>query len=457
MSFLDYIKDFLNLNKNSTQIIVKDLNKVYGSKDALEVALYQDKVAVKSKEVIIQINGVEYKRITDDNGIAKLNIGLQPGKYYTTVSFSGDDVYKKCSGSAVVYVNPVLQVSDLNMDYGNGRFEVKTVDVNGNILVNVPVVFNVNGKDYKRVSDGNGVAGLKIGLNPGSYPVKVSSVNVMEGRTIVVNKLSTRMEGTDMVKAFSDKGSYQCAVYDSVGRVSGEVTINVNGKDYVKSADGEGLYKLGIGLAPGEYKVTAKFDGDLTHSGSSVVNTIKVNEDPVVSSKLNNYLTSTGCAGMGQCTPYYCACNSLQQCFYRLTGIQVSESTIAKVAGTTSNGTGHEGINTAVAWFNRKYDKNIKIEWHNFSDLGWDGLEKCMKNGAVFCHLKYRRTSSSAGYGHYEVPYKISGDNIKVLNSLGNRCNKPAYCGYIETRNKNTHKYYIQGISQKSVCYLYNG
>ena len=173
------------------------------------------------------------------------------------------------------------------------------------------------------------------------------------------------------------------------------------------------------------------------------------------SNNLHNYLTNKGCSGIGQCTPYYCACNSLQQCFYRLTGIQVSESTIASVASTTTAGTSHQGINTAVAWFNNKYNKNVKIEWYNFSDLGWDGLEKCMKNGAVFCHLKYRRTSTSAGYGHYEVPYQITGNNIKVLNSLGNRCNKPAYCGYIENRAKSTHKYYIQGISQKSIAYLH--
>lgn len=158
---------------------------------------------------------------------------------------------------------------------------------------------------------------------------------------------------------------------------------------------------------------------------------------------------------MGQCTPYYCACNSLQQAFYRLTHIHVSESTIASVAGTTTSGTGHQGINTAVAWFNRKYGQNIKITWKNFNDLGssdsarWNKLNQYASNGAVFCHILYRNK-----WGHYEVLKSVNGNNVTVLNSLGNRCNKPAYCGYIETRSKSNQRSYMRGISQQSVAIL---
>lgn len=174
--------------------------------------------------------------------------------------------------------------------------------------------------------------------------------------------------------------------------------------------------------------------------------------------KLHNYLTNKGCSGMGQCTPYNCACNSLQQGFYRLTGIHVSESTIARVAGTTTAGTGHQGINTAVAWFNRKYGQNIKITWKNFNDLGssnsarWDKLNQYATKGAVFCHILYRNK-----YGHYEVLKSVNGNNVTVLNSLGNRCSKPAYCGYIETRSKSNQLSYMRGISQPSVAILTKG
>ena len=175
--------------------------------------------------------------------------------------------------------------------------------------------------------------------------------------------------------------------------------------------------------------------------------------------KLHDYITTKGCSGMGQCTAYNCACNSLQQMFYRLTGIKVSESEIAKWAGTTTSGTDHQGINTAVAMFNKKYNKNVKIVWYNFKELGknskerWEKIKALMKKGALFFHLCYRGPN---GVGHYEG-IKSVGDSLKILNSLGDRCNYPAYCGYVETRERSTQEWYISGISQKSVAYLYNG
>lgn len=175
-------------------------------------------------------------------------------------------------------------------------------------------------------------------------------------------------------------------------------------------------------------------------------------------SGLNAYITSQGCSGMGQCTGYYCGCNSLQQCFYRLTGIKVAESTIASVAGTTTSGTDHAGLNTAVAWFNKKYGQNIKITWKNFSDLGssdterWKALQNYINKGAVFIHLYYRDQ-----WGHYEVPKDVSSDTCKILNSLGDSCGNGTYCGYIENRSRATEKRYIQGISQKSVAILTKG
>ena len=173
----------------------------------------------------------------------------------------------------------------------------------------------------------------------------------------------------------------------------------------------------------------------------------------------SNLLTSQGCSGIGQCNNYYCACNSLQQMFYKLTNKKVSEHTIATWCGTTTKGTDHKGIETGVAKFNKTYSKNLKVTWKNFSDLGSTKDERFLALGklmekedtALFCHLLYRNQ-----YGHYEVPQKVDTKNkqLKILNSLGSKCNAPSFCGYIETRSYSDQAEYISGVSQKSICII---
>ena len=102
--------------------------------------------------------------------------------------------------------------------------------------------------------------------------------------------------------------------------------------------------------------------------------------------------------------------------------------------------------------FNKKYNKNVKIEWYNFSELGFDKCKELMKKGALFFHLLYRNK-----WGHYETPKAIYDNTLDILNSLGDKCGSSSYCGYIENRTKGEQRSYINGISQKSVAYLYNG
>ena len=161
--------------------------------------------------------------------------------------------------------------------------------------------------------------------------------------------------------------------------------------------------------------------------------------------KLYPYITTPGGGKLGQRTGYSCGPHSLMQCIYRLTGIELSESELMAVCGTTSSGTGHDGLETGLAWFNRKYGYNLKMTWKNFSEVGWDKLQEHINNGAVFFHLLYRNQ-----WGHYEV----TKDNVlNVLNSLGSSCGN-GYCGYIESRSRATQQSYINGISQKSVCII---
>ena len=380
MSFIDLIKNLLGNNKRNATIYTKPLVKKYGGDEKLEVALYDGDKALANKVVTINVNGKDYARKTDNDGIARLNINLRPGFYTPLISFNDD------------------------------------------------------------------------------------SYNIVTAFTKVTVQCETRMEGTDINMTYQDGTMYQCAVYDDFGRVTvGDVDLTVNGKTYRRTSDVEGLYKLNINLSPGNYTITAKYLGDKFHLPSEVNNTIHIEPKPEPKPEpkkesfiLKPYITQQGGGRLGQVCGYSCGPHSLMQCIYRLTGIELSESTLMSVCGTTTSGTSHQGLATGLEWFNRKYGYNLKMTWKNKSELTWGEIQTLINNAALFFHLLYRRNGNN-GAGHYEVPQKVDGDSFKILNSLGSYCGYPAYCGYIETRSRSTQEYYIAGISQKSVCIISRG
>lgn len=375
MGFFDFLKELFTNNKKNAKLITYDLIKTYGEKGQLEVALYDGKTPLTGKQVKFNVNGIDYVRQTDSDGVARLNINLGPGEYTPLISFSDDE-----------------------------------------------------------------------------YNLETAFAHII----IKAQKKATRMEGTDVNMTYKDGTQYMCAVYDDAGRVGGSVTITVNNVPYVREIGSDGLAKLNINLNPGRYPVNSVFSGDDSHLASSVDNIIVVNEpepEPTPTpeptpAKLYPYITVQGGGKLGQTNGSRCGPHSLMQCIYRLTGIELSEATLASVCGTTSSGTNHQGLETGLAWFNKKYGYNLKMTWKNKSDLTWEEIQQAINNGALFFHLLYRKQ-----WGHYEV-IKSVGDTLTILNSLGSYCSYPAYCGYIENRSKSTQQSYINGISQKSVCII---
>ena len=701
MGFIDWIKQLLNNNKKYAKIMVQDLSKTYGDSTPLEIGLYEDDVPLTDKTVGIEINRKKYDRITDSNGIAKLNINLPVGEYDTHITFN-DPEYTHVKTFANVIVHPKITTDDLNMVEKDGsRYTAIVEDAKGNKLNGVKVYFKVNGRTYERPSE-NGVAGLNINLKAGDYTITTSCLDVVKNNTIHITKSSpvpegnhfgywifgkdmlnvnlqnfkdcgvtdlflnyyaitthgesrvvdwinqannfglrvhmwmqcfydgewhnpkdmdlsgkiaeakkyagmngvygvhldylrypgnayktdgateavnqfamkvreaignkflscaimpeseneyyygqdagalgricdvvipmqykgnydagaswlasttkmfsqmaniwsglqsyksdddptilsetelkndvdtcirngakgailfryglspnvpfptptpgekksTRMEGTDINMTYKDGTQYQCAVYDGDGRVAGTVNLTINGKTYPRTPDNEGLYKLNLNLPSGNYTINANYLGDNTHLPSSVTNNITINEPKPEPTQLWDYFTQQGGGYLGQKNSVNCGPHSLMQCIHRLTGEDVSEMTLASVCGTSSDGTDHQGLATGLAWFNREYGYNLKMEWKNFSEVGFEGTQQLIDNGACFHHIYYKNK-----WGHYEVPKWTGGDPIYVLNSLGDQCGD-GYCGYIEERSRSTHQSYINGISQKSVCII---
>lgn len=158
-----------------------------------------------------------------------------------------------------------------------------------------------------------------------------------------------------------------------------------------------------------------------------------------------------GCDAMGQNTSYYCGVCALQKVLFKF-GINVSQKALASYAGTTTKGTSHDGLRTAIEYVARKNNVKLKVQEYNFSDLGFEKLAKliCKPNVDAITHIKYRLE-----YGHYEKIRTIDLDKkeLQIMNSLGNRCGN-CYCGYIERRSFSIEQQYFKAISQKSILLI---
>ena len=175
--------------------------------------------------------------------------------------------------------------------------------------------------------------------------------------------------------------------------------------------------------------------------------------------------------GLGQKYSWDCSANALNQCLYKLSGKDISEDTLINVMGVTTNGVGHDGLNTGIAWFNKKYKTNYKVTWKNFSDMGKTTEERflalakliCKKDIAVLTHIGYANqgerpitSSSTTVFGHYEVLDKINTKDktVRALNSLGTKKSDGSYPGHLQDRKYGIQAYFARNTpgGQAALC-----
>ena len=148
-----------------------DLIKYYRNASQYTVKLIGDdgNPVGAGETVTFNINGVFYTRTTNESGIAKLNINLDPGQYIITAE------YRECKVSNTITVLPVLTAQDISMKYRDGsKFVATLVDGQGKPYPNQKIQFNINGVFYYRTTDNNGQSALNINLELGKYIITSS-------------------------------------------------------------------------------------------------------------------------------------------------------------------------------------------------------------------------------------------------------------------------------------------
>ena len=216
--------------------------------------------------VIFNINGVFYKKQTDDNGMAKLNINLRPGMYILTAMHPDALMY----GSNITVLSTIL-ANDVVKFFRNGtQYCAKFLDGCGSPLVNASVTFNINGVFYKKQTDDNGMARLNINLFPGEYILTAIHLNGEEKANII--KVLTTISAEDISLIENKSGVFVLKTHDGARNVS----ITINGVEYIVQTDDGGVATLNVSLSKGNHAVLSKN----LNSGEEIFNTIYVMEDP---------------------------------------------------------------------------------------------------------------------------------------------------------------------------------
>ena len=248
----------ITVNKKTFTLTADDLVKYYKGPESLTAKLVDSKGnPIAGADVTFNINGKDYIRKTNNEGIASMAINLGAGTYNVAVK------YNESSVNVTVTVKSTIMADNLVKMYQNAtRFYAKFLDSTGKALANSEVKFNINGVFYTKTTDKDGVADMGINLRPGNYIL--TAYNLANGEEKGVNiTVKSLIVQSDLTKYYLNASKFQATIYNKDGSlaVGKNVTFNINGVFYTKTTDSNGVASLGIALRPGEYTITTMFEG----------------------------------------------------------------------------------------------------------------------------------------------------------------------------------------------------
>lgn len=246
---------------------------------------------IAKQKVTVKINGKNYVRTTNAKGQASVKVKFNSLKNYKVIaSYKGSKIYKKASSSGMIKVAKITTkitaptVSTLPKQSKKYSIVLKTNA--GKALSKQKVTIKVNGKNYARTTNAKGIAAVSVKFsNERSYSVVVNykgnSIYKSSKATgkIVVSRIATQITGNDRTYAKDSIKEYQITLKDKSGIALARQTVKftVNGKNYSKSTDANGIAKITVSdLGKGKYNIVAKYAGNSKYKAISKTNKITV-------------------------------------------------------------------------------------------------------------------------------------------------------------------------------------
>lgn len=275
----DEFGDILANGSVTTSLTANDTEMYYKDGTSFNVALSDvNGTALSNQSVIFSINGNNYTRVTNDNGIASIKINLNSGSYDITSYYSGTDTYAACNATNVLKVLSTISGQDIEKYFKNDtQYYATFVDTQGNLLVDTAVTFNINGVYYERKTNEKGTARLNINLPSGEYILTAINPASDEMSSNDISVLTT-LYAEDLVKYYKNDSQYYVTVVNDVGNpvTNQDVTFNINGVFYTRTTNDNGVARMNINLNPGNYTITSAhpINGEMHSNNIEVLPTI---------------------------------------------------------------------------------------------------------------------------------------------------------------------------------------
>ena len=242
-------------------VVANDFTKIYrnGTQYYATFLDSNGNAIAENTPIEININGVFYTRYTNDKGVARMNINLNPGTYILTAT---NPVTGEQHTTKITVLSSIVENNNIVMNYKDGsRYQVKIIGDDGKPAgAGVKVRFNINGVFYDRTTDANGYAGLNINLIPGTYTITAEYNDLRASNTI---RISSVLESKNLNMKFRDGSKFEAKIVDNQGNphAGQTVTFNINGVFYTKTTDYDGIARLNINLPAGNYIITSMYNG----------------------------------------------------------------------------------------------------------------------------------------------------------------------------------------------------
>ena len=277
-----------NQSQVNTTIRSEDKNIIKGNDFSVKLT-DENSTGIANKTVKFTFNNVETNATTDNDGVARLKINVNPGTYTVKYSFK-DEGYAECENQTSIFVITTsaakIKASAYTAYVGVTNKYTVTLTAGSTPLAGRTVTFKINGKTISKKTNSKGQASINIDEAKGKYNLKYSyageeNIKQVSGTVKITVKKGMPTKITKYYsKIYRNKktGKFKIKLADARGNPlkSKKITFKLNGKTYKTKTDAKGIATVKIKLKTGSYKVKVTFAKTSKYNKATKTYKIKV-------------------------------------------------------------------------------------------------------------------------------------------------------------------------------------